>query len=181
MTTELLIQKLDRAFDQLDINSNGQIQRDDLIGLGNRLILGFGLPASSPKAHAVLELCDRLWTELAAEADVDNDDSISPAEFREAMIRAYVEGDKFDRTFGPTTRSWVTLADTDGDGFVVLEDFRIMHLAFGAEDGETRIAFAALDTTGNGLISVQGLAEAAREYYTSPDPNARGNLFFGAL
>src|SRR5687768_8331442 len=109
-TTELQLQKLERAFDQLDISHRGQIQRDDFVGLGSRLILGFGQPASSEKGRNVLRLCEALWNELAAEADVDQDETISPAEFRHAMISAYIEGDKFDKTFAPATRAWAMLA-----------------------------------------------------------------------
>ncbi|HZM79803.1 MAG TPA: hypothetical protein VFC19_29075 [Candidatus Limnocylindrales bacterium] len=180
-TTELQLQKLDKAFDQLDINHNGQIQRDDLIGLATRLILGFGQPASSEKARNVLRLCEALWNELAAEADIDRDESISPAEFREAMISAYIEGGRFDKTFAPTTRSWATLADLDTDGFVALADFRTMHAAFGAQDHDTRVAVAALDPRNEGRLSVPVIVVAAREYYISADPHAPGNLFFGRL
>lgn len=179
--TELQLQKLDRAFDLLDINHNGQIQRDDLVSLGTRLVLGFGQPASSEKARNVLKLCDALWNELADEADIDRDDSISPAEFREAMISAYIEGDKFDKTFAPTTRSWATLADIDTDGFVAPGDFRTLHAAFGAQDHDTRVAVAALDPKGDGRLSVPVIVVAAREYYISADPQAPGNLFFGHL
>lgn len=70
MTTDLQILKLDRAFDLLDVNHNGQIERDDLIGLGERLILAFGQPASSEKGSDVMRLSDALWNELAAEAEV---------------------------------------------------------------------------------------------------------------
>lgn len=180
-TTELQLQKLDKAFDHLDINHNGQIQRDDLIALGNRLILGFGQPASSEKGRNVVRLCEALWNELAAEADVDRDESISPAEFREAMISAYIEGDRFDKTFAPATRSWATLADTDADGFVALTDFRTFHAAFGAQDHDTMVAVAALDPNNAGRLSVPVIVVSAREYYLSADPQAPGNLFFGNL
>jgi len=180
-TTELQLQKLEKAFDHLDINHNGQIERDDLIALGNRLILGFGQPASSEKGRNVLRLCEALWNELAAEADIDRDESISPAEFREAMISAYIEGDRFDKTFAPATRSWATLADLDADGFVALADFRTFHAAFGAQDHDTLVAVAALDPTNAGRLSVPVIVVSAREYYISADPNAPGNLFFGNL
>jgi len=180
-TTELQLQKLDKAFDHLDINHNGQIERDDLIALGNRLILGFGQPASSEKGRSVLRLCEALWNELAAEADIDRDESISPAEFRYAMISAYIEGDKFDKTFAPATRSWATLADTDADGFVAPADFRTFHTAFGAQDHDTRVAVAALDPNNAGRLSVPVIVVSAREYYIGADPNAPGNLFFGNL
>jgi Ca2+-binding EF-hand superfamily protein len=181
MTTELQIVKLDKAFDQLDINSNGQIERGDVLALGSRLVLGFGQRPGSGIGKDLLSYCDGLWAELAAFADVDHDDSISPAEFRDAMIRGYIEGDQFDRTFKPTTQTIAALCDHDGDGLIGPKEFRTMQLAFGTDDGDSQVAYAALSTTPDGLITVPDFVDAAREYYTSADPQARGNLFFGNL
>lgn len=181
MTNELQLQKLDRAFDQLDVNANGQIQRDDLIGLGSRLLLGFGMPPTSGKGRDVLDRCDALWGELAAEADVNHDDAISPAEFRAAMIRAYIEGGRFDRAFGPATSAVAALTDHDNDGFIGPKEFRTMQLAFGTSESDSQDAFVVLDAAGAGRITIQELVDAARDYYLSPDPSARGNQLFGSL
>lgn len=105
MTTELQILKLDRAFDQLDVNNNGQLERDDLVGLGSRMILGFGQSPTSAKGKEVLDGFDTFWNRLAADANVDRDDALSPAEFRDAMISAYIEGNAFDVSFRPVAQA----------------------------------------------------------------------------
>lgn len=42
MSLELLNHKLDRAFGHMDVNGNGSIERGDLLGLGARILVGFG-------------------------------------------------------------------------------------------------------------------------------------------
>jgi Ca2+-binding EF-hand superfamily protein len=181
MTTELQIQKLDKAFDQLDVSSNGELDRDDLIALGSRLILGFGQSPTSAKGKEILDGYDLFWQELARTADADGSGSLSPAEFRDAMIAAYIEGNRFDTTFLPLAQSVAKLSDTNGDGQIGRPEFGTLQSAFGTPSPDIDAAFAALDSSGNGQISVEELVQAAREYYTSPDQQAPGNLLFGPL
>ncbi|GIH10140.1 hypothetical protein Rhe02_82070 [Rhizocola hellebori] len=181
MTTELQIRKLDRAFDQLDVSNNGQLERDDLIGLGSRMILGFGQSPTSAKGKEVLDGFDTFWNRLAADAKIERDDALSPAEFRDAMISAYIKSDAFDVSFRPVAQAVAKLTDIDNDGRLGPAEFRTMQIAFGTSAENIETAFAALDRSGDGQISVEELVEAAREYYTSADPQARGNLLFGPL
>jgi Ca2+-binding EF-hand superfamily protein len=181
MTTELQILKLDRAFDQLDVSNNGQLDRDDLVGLGSRMLLGFGQSPTSVKGKEVLEGFDTFWDRLAADASVERDGALSPAEFREAMIAAYIEGDNFDASFRPVAQAVARLTDTDNDGRLGPVEFRTMQVAFGTPGPDIDAAFAVLDRARRGHLSVDELVEAAREYYTSPDPDARGNHLFGPL
>lgn len=181
MTTQLQIRKLDRAFDQLDVNAHGQIGRDDLIGLGARMILGFGQPPTSVKGKEVLEGYEKFWETLTTQANTGPDEPLSPADFREAMITAYIEGNEFDASFLPIAEAMARLADTDNDGKVGPAEFRTLQIAFGTSDADSEAAFSALDSSHEGKISVNELVEATREFYTSPDPQARGNLLFGPL
>jgi Ca2+-binding EF-hand superfamily protein len=175
MTSEFQLDKLDRAFDRIDVNSNGQIERNDLIGLGSRLLLGFGQSPTSAKGQAVLAAWDAVWTELS-----DGEDALSPSEFRGAMVSAFIEGEKFDSTLLPLAQSVARLADTDGDGKVSAAEFHVMARAFGTSAADSRYAFSALADSQEAL-TVDDLVQALREYYTSPDPGARGNAVFGPL
>lgn len=175
MTSELQLQKLDRAFDQIDANSNGQIDRNDLLGLGSRIVLGFGQSPKSAKGKEVLDGWETLWTEVSR-----GELALSPSEFRDAMVAAYIDGDRFDQSFLPLAKSVAQLADTDGDGKVGPAEFRILQAAFGTSDDDSERAFTTLARTQDAL-TVDELVQAVREYYTSPDPSAPGNSLFGPL
>jgi Ca2+-binding EF-hand superfamily protein len=56
-----------------------------------------------------------------------------------------------------------------------------VHEAFGQSEQDCEHAFAALDLDGDGVLSREELLRAARDYYTSDDPSAIGNLLFGRL
>ncbi len=175
MTSELQLQKLDRAFDLIDAHSNGEIARDDLLNLGSRLVLSFGQTPNSPKGKEVLDGWDALWSEVSK-----GEEALSPAEFRTAMVAAYIEGDRFDDTFLPLAQSVARLADADGDGKVNAADFRTLQTAFGTSDQDSERAFQTLARTRESLTCDE-LVQAVREYYTSPDPAAPGNTLFGPL
>jgi len=181
MANDLQLEKLDRAFDHIDANHSGEIERDDLLGLGARVLLGFGEAPTSSKGRQLIDRFDELWTEIAAHADSDSSGAISPEEFRAAMITAYIDGQKFDKTFRPAAIAIAALCDTDSDGAIGLPDFQILQSAFGTTDGDAVAAFARLDTDANGTLSVDELVQAAHEYYTSGDPKAPGNSLFGPL
>lgn len=181
MATDLQIEKLDRAFDHIDADHSGEIERDDLLALGSRVLLGFGEAPTSAKGKQLIDRFDDLWTEILAHADSDGSGAISPAEFRGAMITAYIEGRKFDKSFRPAATAIAALCDHDGDGAISLQDFQVLQAAFGVRDGDAASAFQRLDTDGNGSLSVDELVQAAHDYYTAEDPNAPGNSLFGPL
>ena len=181
MVTDLQIEKLDRAFDHIDADHSGDIERDDLIGLGSRVLLGFGESPTSSRGKLLLDRFDELWTEIAAHADIDGSGAISPAEFRTAMIAAYIDGQRFDQTFRPATAAIAAVCDPDDDGSIQLEQFQILQAAFGTPEADALTAFSLLDRDNNGSISVEELLMAAHEYYTSADPQALGNSLYGPL
>ncbi|NUT31973.1 MAG: hypothetical protein HOV79_02755 [Hamadaea sp.] len=181
MATDLQIEKLDRAFDHIDANHSGEIERDDLLGLGSRVLLGFGEAPTSTKGKQLLDRFDELWTEILAHADGDGSGAISPSEFRAAMISAYIEGRKFDKSFRPAAVAIAALCDHDGDGAIGMNEFQILQSAFGTGDGDAVSAFQRLDTDGNGTLSVDELVQAAHDYYIGEDPKAPGNSLFGPL
>jgi Ca2+-binding EF-hand superfamily protein len=180
MATELQLEKLDRAFDHIDAARSGEIDRDDMIGLGSRVLLGFGQAPTSSRGKLLIDRFDELWTEIAAHADTGGP-AISPAEFRTAMITAYIEGLKFDQTFRPATAAIAGLCDTDEDGAIQVSEFRVLQAAFGTRADDATASFLLLDRDHNGTISVDELVAAAHEYYTSADPKALGNSLYGPL
>ena len=181
MTTELLERKLELAYAQLDIDGNGYVERDDVVGLGARLLVGFGESPTSVKGRSIIDRFDALWTTLAERLDVDRDGRILPEEYRQAMTAAFVDGPDFERVFRPAAEAVVQLSDVDDDGVVTAEEFQIVQRAFGTSPDAAATAFGKLDTDGSGTLTVDELIDATRVFFTGDDPDAVGNWLFGPL
>ncbi|MFD6877298.1 MULTISPECIES: hypothetical protein [unclassified Streptomyces] len=53
--------------------------------------------------------------------------------------------------------------------------------SLGASPADLKVAFAKLDTDGDGTLGREEIRRATEEYYTSEDPTAPGNWLFGNL
>ncbi len=181
MATDLQVLKIDRSFTYIDADGNGAITRDDLQGLGARLLAGFGTSPAGEQGRRVADSFDRLWDTLADAVDLDRDGRITPDEYRSSAVSSFIEGDRFEPVFRPAIEAVLAVADTDGDGLVEPQEFLLVHEAFGRSEQDSDYAFAALDLDGDGALGCGELLHAVRDYYTSADPNAIGNLLFGRL
>ncbi|MFI6597037.1 EF-hand domain-containing protein [Nonomuraea sp. NPDC050536] len=181
MAIDLLDHKLDRAFDHIDADGDGEIDREDVLGLGARILVGFGESPTSVAGSRIVDGFDGIWRSLAEALDRDGDSRFSREEFRAGMTWAFVSGDRYDRVFKPATEALAELADHDCDGLIGPREFRIMITAFGTAYDDVDEAFDRLDRTGRGALTTDELVLAAWQYYTLDDPHAIGNWLFGPL
>jgi Ca2+-binding EF-hand superfamily protein len=181
MGTTLLDLKLDRAFGHLDVNRNGHIDHDDVVALTERLVKGFHEEPDGARGKALADGFEEFWQSLVAAVDADGDQRLTPEEWNEGMVKAFVEPEAgFDRHMRPAFEAVVRLADTDGDGSIGYAEFQTMQKAFGTRERDTREAFDHLDGDGSGALSVDELIEAARQYYTGKGSKA-GDWLFGKI
>ncbi|KAB8192673.1 hypothetical protein FH608_024630 [Nonomuraea phyllanthi] len=181
MAIDLLNHKLDRAFDHIDASGNGVVEREDLLGLGARILVGFGESPTSVTGASLVDGFDEIWSALSRALERDADFSIARQDFRTGMVTAFVTGDQYDAVFRPATMAVAELCDGDGDGRIGPGEFRTMLSAFGVAYDDVDEAFDRLDRTGRGALTVDELVLAAADYYRSDDPNAAGNWLFGPL
>ncbi|MEU7746991.1 hypothetical protein [Nonomuraea sp. NPDC049158] len=181
MAIDLLNHKFDRAFDHIDAGGEGVIERVDLLGLGARLLVGFGESPTSVTGSDLVAGFDGIWSTLSGVLGRDGECQILREEFREGMAAAFVEGDLYDPVFRPATAAVADLCDDDGDGLIGPREFRTLLSAFGTAYDDVDEAFDRLDRAGRGVLTVDELIVAARQYYVSDDPSAAGNWLFGPL
>ncbi|MEU1731547.1 hypothetical protein [Streptosporangium sp. NPDC020145] len=163
MSTELLKSRLDHAFGQLDADGNGRVERDDLLGLGALILVGFGESPTSAAGSKLVDGFESVWRALSGEV---GDGAISPEEFRTGMSSVLSEDARFDAVLRPAAEAVAEMCDTDGDGVVEAAELRLLLSAFGAPCGEAETAFERLEHERG--VSVGELVEATRAYYTVP-------------
>ncbi|WP_336210480.1 EF-hand domain-containing protein [Nonomuraea sp. LPB2021202275-12-8] len=181
MAIDLLNHKLDRAFDHIDAGGKGVVEREDLLGLGARILVGFGESPTSVTGSSLVDSFDGIWRTLSSTLGRDQDFGMSREDYRKAMTAAFVEGDQYDSVFRPATMAVAGLCDGDGDGHIGAGEFRTLLAAFGTAYDDVDKAFDRLDRSGVGMLTVADLVLAAREYYVGDDPNAAGNWLYGPL
>ncbi|MDX8141249.1 EF-hand domain-containing protein [Lentzea sp. BCCO 10_0061] len=175
---QVLQHRIDSTFAHYDVNGNGVIELADIYALANRLLQAFGEPASSERGRDLIEAYDRFWEMLADHCDADRDGRVGPAEYREAMIEAFVEGGPIAMDFLEVVQSLLVIMDTNGDGRVDADEFGVLLKARGLAEAECRTAFGHLDTDGDGAISVQEYVTAVRDYYTNPAEDTPGSWLY---
>ncbi|MEV0587878.1 EF-hand domain-containing protein [Nonomuraea sp. NPDC050310] len=181
MPIDLRDHKLDRAFGHLDVDGGGEIEREDLLGLGARLLVGFGESPTSLTGRRLVDGFDGIWAALAAALDRDGDGRLTAAEFKAGMTVAFIEGGGFDPVFLPAAEAVADLCDQNRDGQIGVHEFRMLLSAFGTPYDDVAEAFDRLDRDHDGTLTVSELVTAVREYYTGDDPHAAGNWLFGPL
>ncbi|MGX2993206.1 EF-hand domain-containing protein [Streptomyces sp. JNUCC 64] len=176
----VLANKIDWSYLHIDFDRNGLIERQDLLGLAAQLLLTFAEPSSTPRGQSLMDAFDRFWDTLSDHCDIDRDGRITPAEYRNGMLAAFVDGDLFDAVFHPAAAALAIVADTDGDGAIDRAEFQAMETVLGVPETESGTAFDRLDVNADGALDVPEYLTAVREYYTSTDPDAPGNWLYGA-
>jgi Ca2+-binding EF-hand superfamily protein len=178
MTSEILVRRYDKIFSLHDSNGNGYVEEADVKRLQGQFLAMFGESPTSERGADVVKLWDDLWQAMLAAMDLDVDGRISGQEWQEGHARLAGDEASYNRVFTPVMTATIRLLDTDGDGKVGPAEWRSAQESLG--NGDTAEAsFQRMDTNHNGYLTVEELIDAMHEYYTNPDPDARGGWFFG--
>lgn len=186
--TQLQKEKLMHMFELLDVDGNGVLEYDDFRMVVDTMAEERGWDQSSRKYIGLVSANRRLWKMFSRHLDMDNDGSITLAEWLAFHIKAFLaepEAGSVDQEFSSalssTARFFLDLLDSDGDGLVTEDDYVLFCSAYNVSENEARIGFKMFDRDGNGTLSHDEVVTMVEEFYLSDDPQALGNLFFGSL
>ncbi|MCP2261521.1 Ca2+-binding protein, EF-hand superfamily [Streptoalloteichus tenebrarius] len=179
MTGGQLRRRYGRVFDQIDIDGDGIIFRGDFEQMARSLAHTFDLPASSPKAHAILDHYRRTWAVLCEDLGIEETGQIGRDDFEAAMTSLAAQ-DSFLQHAREVAAAEFALADQDDDGQLAQDEFVRLIEAFGPSREEARASFSHLDRDDDGQIGREEYVVAWREYISSEDENAPGSWLFGS-
>ncbi|GAA2682961.1 MULTISPECIES: EF-hand domain-containing protein [Actinosynnema] len=174
---DLLAQKLGSDFDALDANGDGFLSPEDLTQRVEATRIALGDMADPSKYGALQSATMRWWDQMSGMSGAVPGQRVS----REEYISAHVEADRdvMDAVLIEFVDALFDYVDLDGNQQLTAEEFHAFASAWGIEDPQG--AFDALDADGSGSLTKQEFQGFVRDFYTSTDPNARGNNLMGPM
>ncbi|MFG3497755.1 EF-hand domain-containing protein [Streptomyces sp. NPDC047928] len=163
--------KMAHRFDRFDRDGDGVVTETDFEELAHSILADFGQSPTTPKGRALLDGARRLWAGFAELADADGDGRITQEEFIRAATD-HLRGDekRFSRVVRPWAGAVIDVADTDDNGEVTVGEWERMLVAMRATPERARDKAAALDTDGDGRISLEEVMRSAVRLYATDEP-----------
>lgn len=179
--TPFLDKKLSRRFQTYDTNGDGYLERGDFETAVRRMGVEFGLSPDHPAYRRLMTLCVGLWEHLCAVLGTPR--RISEEQYKAAFADGLLETEKsFDAGYVPFLESIVSIADTDGDGLLTVEDHvRWTTSLMNLTEEVARDIHGRLDSDKDGFIGKSDLLGAIREYYFDENPDSAGSWLLGPL
>ncbi|MFJ6725943.1 EF-hand domain-containing protein [Streptomyces sp. NPDC091281] len=183
MTTtaqDVITTKLERNFDTMDANHDGQLDWSDYQKLADRYIQAYQLDKNDRRARALQTFTQIYWLELLRHAGVDSD-RLTKEQFVTANRLAVIDTSRLNITEGGG-HAIFDVIDVDGDNEISKDEFaRSLRDVWKIDAPDAMDSFTRLDTDGDGAISRHEFIRAVREHFLSNDPDAPGSLFFGHI
>ncbi len=182
MLSQLLTNKLEKFFYILDYDRNGIIEKADFVAIGENLCVLWGLKENDPKHDDVLKKFEEGWVHFDLFINSEEKGSANWTHWIKFAEERIVGGD--ESIFGAYVDNYVgglfDNFDTDKDGYIDLDEFIDLFVAYRIEVRFAAKAFRKIDRNKDGLISRGELITAVKEFFRSEDPEAPGNWLFGS-
>ena len=172
--------KLSRFFDLFDSDGDGRISSRDYADSANRVCAAFGHGPDSQAGTALHQAFGTFWTVLCQAAGTEPPAELDRPAFAEALHRLSADPADYDTSLLPAVAAVLGAADRDRDSVLNPAELHTLLTALGVEDGDTRRVALRLDTNNDGVLSLDELDEAFRDFFTSEEPGAVGNMLFGS-
>ncbi len=179
---DVLDQKFRKLFSFVDADGSGSVERSDFVAVAARLNAAFNVSPSSDRGEAVAAAFERAWDGFAAAIGAGSGGGVDADTYAAGLSELFTsDPSAFDRLIAPMNDAVFELCDGDGDGVIDFPEFQAVQSALGASAEESAETFAALDLDQSRGITRDEVQAAVRSYFTSDDPAAPGNQFFGRL
>lgn len=180
MISEFQKRKMALAFYKFDSSKDGVVEQSDFELYGKKVAEYMGLKAGSAAYQETVKRASGIWDAYFKAADRNGNGQVTLDEYIKSnsqflshtgAVGMAVEANK--ALFGAL--------DTDGSGHIQLNEFKAFVVPMGVTESEAVAAFSKLDLDGSGQITRDEFAKNLADYYTSNDPGAAGNWFYGSF
>lgn len=178
--TEIHKKKVRHLFNVLDIDRNGELQPEDFVSVGEKIIAQLELGKDSRGARLILLKSHRLFVQLLA--DLHNPELSLTLWDWIAFFRNQIESDEeliLEHYIHNTSRHIFDLFDMNGDRLISREEYANMLTIYNISQGTAFQSFEELDKNSDQFISADEMVNGLNNFFKSDDPVANGNLIFG--
>lgn len=180
MTTDLQQQKLAKVFASFDFDQDGVIEELDITAMAQIWCEVYEVSTNSAEWRQIHGHGNAMWHEMRGSTGAHGLKRVTLDEWvawgTKPDFLNFVE-----TAAVPFSMAVFDVADKDRDGKLTMPEMMAAQSKSGMSPEETQLAFDALDTDGDGYVTGEQYAQAAREFYLSDNPNAPGNLIAGDL
>lgn len=154
------------------------VTKEDYLMAAERVIQVLAIPNDSEAAQTLRASYARYWDALA-DAHNDDDDAVTLEEWIAHFDHLAQDPVQWDAIAGSRGEAIMRLFDSDHDQRISKDEFHTFFNAAGFPESEYALAFEKLDRIGDGHLTLDELRMAGTEFFTSDDPDARGNWLYG--
>jgi hypothetical protein len=159
-------ERVSQRFALWDTDNDGTVDASDFENEAKRILDAVGASADTPRGRAVSDAYAQLWRSLAQAGGVPASGSLTDAQVTAIGQAIFQQGEAgFSETVRPVIRSIADLLDPDGDGKISPAEFRKWMDAIGVDTSSAKESFSAIDTDGDGSLSVDELVHAVRDFH----------------
>ncbi|MEO9872863.1 EF-hand domain-containing protein [Ekhidna sp.] len=172
--------KVHHLFNVLDIDRNGQLQPNDFVNVGKKIVAQLQLSENSRSARLILLKSHRLFVQLLT--DLNNPELTLTLWDWIAFFRDQIEsGDCtiLDHYIQRTSRHVFDLFDMNRDKLISREEYANMLFIYNIPQSLAIQGFEELDSNQDHFISADEMVAGLDNFFKSSDPEAKGNLIFG--
>lgn len=179
MLTPLQEKKLTHYFNILDFDKNGILEKQDFTNIGINLSMNLGIFEGSEEYDKLIRKSEHIWHSF--KHFMQDNSQATLDRWLDFADKNIVNGsdELYEKHVNAVTREIIQLFDTDNDGYLSLEEYIELFVAYRIDVKYSAKSFLKLDTNSNEIISYDELLEAVRQFYRSDDKHAPGNWLFG--
>ncbi len=181
MLTDFQTAKIPNLFNMFDSDSSGTMEQSDIVRIIDGCAAQRGWANTSPEYLEFYDTFYGLWIGMTTLADKNQDDVIQLNEFLNFFDGIMQAPDNYNMVVNGISNAVFSTFDIDDDGKLSLAEYMGFYQTIGLKTDLAKSVYGKLDLNSDGSITVDELTQLVDQFFTSQDPNAPGNEFFGPV